>query len=118
MKQVIVIAKYLKCRKGKLMAQSAHASLSSYLCALGKKDNFLNVHAWLTTYNQTKIVVGVESERELLDVYEEAKQAGLPCALIKDAGKTEFKEETFTAVGIGPANSEEIDKITGHLKLL
>jgi PTH2 family peptidyl-tRNA hydrolase len=61
-----------------------------------------------------KIVLSVESEDELLHAYELAKAAGLPTALIVDEGRTEFHGvPTKTTVAIGPAPSEEIDKITG-----
>lgn len=58
------------------------------------------------------------SEEELLDIYNKAIEAVLPCSLIKDAGLTEFKEPTYTAVAIGPSRPNDVDKITGHLKLL
>ena|SRR5271165_3975254 len=118
MKQVIVIRKDLKVRKGKMIAQGAHASLMSYLRALSNRDNFLKVHEWLTAHAQTKICVGVADEAELMEVFMKAQQANLPCALVTDAAHTEFDLPTRTAVGIGPASIEEIDKITGHLKLL
>jgi PTH2 family peptidyl-tRNA hydrolase len=61
-----------------------------------------------------KIVLLVNSEEELLRTLELAQEAGLPCAMVTDLGFTEFHgEPTHTAVAIGPAKSEEIDKITG-----
>lgn len=67
----------------------------------------------------TKIVVGTSSGEELLDVYEKAKIAKIPCALITDAGDTEFHGVTTnTAVAIGPDYPDRIDPITGHMKLL
>lgn len=39
--------------------------------------------------------------------------------LVKQYGFTEFHSvPTYTALAIGPAESEKIDEITGHLKLL
>jgi PTH2 family peptidyl-tRNA hydrolase len=65
-----------------------------------------------------KVTLYVETDEELVALYSAAKKAGLLTALIKDAGLTEFAGvPTLTAVGIGPGNPEEIDKITGHLKL-
>jgi PTH2 family peptidyl-tRNA hydrolase len=99
-------------RKGKMVAQGAHASLGAYLTALTE-----DIFNW-SNNGQTKICVGVDSEQELIDVYHYAKMENLPTYLVLDAGKTEFKESTYTTVAIGPAKSEEIDKITGNLKLL
>lgn len=99
-------------RKGKMVAQGSHACLYSYL-----KTPPEILEAWKSE-RQRKICVGVDSEEELLRIYKQAEDAGLPCALILDAGLTEFEGPTNTAVGIGPAPDEEIDKITGNLKLL
>ena len=72
----------------------------------------------------TKICVSVDSEAELLAIYQKAKDTGLLCSLIQDCGQTEFKDAegnpvpTYTCCAIGPAKSESIDSITGGLKLL
>jgi PTH2 family peptidyl-tRNA hydrolase len=125
-KQVIVIRKDLNMRKGKMIAQGAHASVqvcidlqSSWCPDYGfESKNARLFDEWYYGGLQTKICVSVDSELELINIYEKARNAGFACSLIKDAGLTEFKEPTFTAVAIGPAKSEEVDKITGGLKLL
>lgn len=67
----------------------------------------------------TKICVRVESEEELLQLHEKADEAGLLCSLIQDSGLTEFGGiPTYTCVAIGPAWAEDVDKITGELRLL
>lgn len=127
-KQVIVIRKDLNMRKGKMVAQGAHASATIIRQEFDLMYNALyktvdmytrygDFRRWLDKL-QTKICVGVDSEAELLEIFSKAQKVNLPCSLIQDAGLTEFKEPTYTAVGIGPAESVEIDKITGHLKLL
>ena len=66
----------------------------------------------------TKVCVRVNSEEELLEIEDKAKAAELPCYLIKDSGKTEFDGvPTLTCLAIGPDWSDEIDKVTGALKL-
>jgi len=114
-KQVIVLRADLNMSKGKLCAQACHACLASYLEAL-KKDKEV-VNEWLKE-GQKKIILKVDSLKELLNLYEKAKQKGLPCAVIRDAGLTELEPGTITCLGIGPDLEEKIDKITGHLKLL
>ena len=66
-----------------------------------------------------KIVVGVKSEDDLLNIYNMTRDASIPCVLIKDKGFTEFNGlETYNAVGIGPWDRYVIDQITGHLPLM
>lgn len=142
-KQVIVMRKDLNMRKGKMIAQGAHASLGAILNLAygydgrGKDREELTiardqvkrdygqavsdaVFDYLTGASRfTKICVYVNSEQELLDIYNQVKAANLPNALIKDAGLTEFNGvPTLTCLGIGPAKDSEIDKITGKLPLL
>lgn len=126
-KQVIVMRKDLGMRKGKMMAQASHAALNIFLDRMivteAEKTSYVlhlteEMVEWLHGY-QTKIAVSVPSEEALLSVYEQAKEKGLPVALITDAGLTEFNGvPTKTCIAIGPANSEAIDAITGHLPLL
>ena len=129
-KQVIVVRKDLKMRKGKLAAQVAHASMKVFLDMMSKEKLENGMQKWSLLLNDeediyqwlcglfTKIVVGVDSKADLLDLYVGAILAKIPCALVEDAGKTEFKRPTYTCIAIGPAKSEEIDKLTGHLILL
>lgn len=113
-RQIIVMRNDLNMRKGKMVAQGAHASVKVTLENLDHP----NVKAWLADAF-TKITLKVESEKELKDIYESARTAGMPCSIILDAGRTEFAGvPTLTCCAIGPAKKEDLDKITGHLKLL
>lgn len=113
MKQIIIIRKDLNMRKGKMVAQGAHASVKATVDNINKD----NVKQWLEE-GMKKICVSCNSEQELLDLYNQAKADKLPCSIIRDAGHTEFNEPTLTAVAIGPAADHKVDKITGSLKLL
>jgi len=123
-KQTIVLRKDLNMRKGKMVAQGAHASLRAIL-QLGHEDagKFVipldeRLEPWLLGRFK-KICVSVNSEAELLEVYEKARAAGLIAALIQDAGLTEFGGvPTYTAVAIGPDREDRVDAITGALRLL
>lgn len=114
MKQVIIIRKDLKMRRGKEIAQGSHASMAFLLNGGFKSDDLTE---WLQT-GQTKICLQIHSEEELLELDRKAKEVGLNSYVITDAGRTEFGGvPTKTCMAIGPNKSEDIDKITGHLKL-
>jgi PTH2 family peptidyl-tRNA hydrolase len=120
--------KDLGMRKGKMISQGAHASLGCILNFISK-TSVDGMERILTIPNQdvvdwldgsfTKICLSVDSEDELIDIYKKAKESNLPCCLIEDNGLTEFHGiKTKTCCAIGPANSETIDSITGHLPLI
>ena len=111
-KQCIVLRDDLKLSKGKAAAQAAHASLLSY-----ERAPVRDRMPW-KAQGQKKVVLKVQSLEELYTVKNDAEKLGLPYALVEDAGLTEIPPGTVTALGIGPARAEEIDKVTGHLELL
>ena len=135
-KQVIIIRKDLKMRRGKEISQGAHASMGALLSTFipywessdvkdgyegyniqRKKSDNDPVMQWLKG-SFTKITVTVQTEEDLLQLHKLAHVADIPNALIKDNGKTEFDGvPTHTALAIGPWWSDEIDRITGHLTL-
>lgn len=135
-KQVIVVRKDLNMRKGKIAAQVAHASMAAILRLIEQKKivhnesigwvqrgdeyskDLSSVIDWLNG-SFTKIVVGIDHERDLLQLSRDADFLHIPHALIQDSGRTEFNGiPTYTALAIGPYHSEEIDKLTINLPLL
>ena len=142
-KQVIVVRRDLmnpiEEYAGKMMAQSAHASLGVMLKEMtngismideepkidedGCYDLNLKVKVgsvedrWLRGIF-TKVVTYVDSEEELMKVYQKALDEGLKAILIQDNGLTKFNGKTLTAVAIGPDLSLKIDKVTKRLRLL
>lgn len=143
LKQILVIRRDLKMRRGKECAQSAHASMkwltkrlhpfieeasrggSFFHYVFTMPRIFLRVLrtfssvelAWMRAHFK-KVVVIVSSEEELLEVHKKALEIGLESQLVQDSGKTEFGGvPTYTACGIGPDHADKINPITGHLKL-
>lgn len=125
-KQVIVVRKDLKMRVGKCASQVAHASMAAAITNYLTKTEEVRwiytptaeIREWLNE-SFTKICVYVNSEEELIAIYNKAKAKGLPCSLIQDIGKTEFHGvPTYTTVAVGPGRISKIDEVTGELTLL
>jgi len=138
-KQVIVLRTsypdgrggFFKPRKGKMIAQGAHASMKVIFdqmqdsgddrLVLGPTEDW-DWHGAVKPWIEglfTKVCLQIPSETDLLALVEQAKTANLPVALIQDAGLTEFHGvPTVTCCAIGPAKADDIDLITGHLSLL
>lgn len=97
----------------------------------GNKSNVFGTHFWLFFFFQ------VDSEAELMEIRKQALMKQFNCCMIRDAGRTQIEPNTKvkiihyqscwfkdwfisfqTVLAIGPNSSREIDRITGHLKLL
>jgi peptidyl-tRNA hydrolase, PTH2 family len=130
-KQVIVIRKDLKMRRGKEIAQGSHASIAWLTKRLrwpgglnkqiAEKSNRLDLSQeeidWING-SFAKVCCQVNSKEELMEIQRKAKDAGLTVELITDSGKTEFGgQPTPTCLAIGPHKAEKIDPITGDLEL-
>jgi PTH2 family peptidyl-tRNA hydrolase len=117
-KQTIIIRKDLSLSKGRLVTQGAHASIA-FLTDLIKEYNPLQLtevqKEWVygTFF---KVCVGVDSEKELLDIGYNAVMLGLSVKYIEET--TGFDKPTVTCLAIGPDYSSKIDPVTKHLKLL
>jgi len=134
-----------KIRAGKIASQAAHASmiwLSRRICEaaspplehlVGKLSAYPGVRYttnfdslgftteerdWLTG-KFTKIVLGIDTEEELIALHQKALDAGLTSHIVTDSGLTEFDgEPTNTAIAIGPHSGHKIDELTKGLSLL
>jgi len=110
-KQVLVVRKDLKMGIGKIAAHCSHASLDAAFLA---DEKVLN--DWRKE-GAKKIVVKVNSLKEIQELGKKLKKEKIIHVLIKDAGLTQLKKGTVTVLGIGPEKEKKIDKITGKLKL-
>lgn len=130
-KQVIILRTDLNMRKGKMVAQGAHASMKIFFDMMSTEKSELPVfqldekqknssgyvmkpvikktillwendivQQWMEG-SYAKIVVGCNSEKELLDLKKRADNAGIINALILDEGRTEFKQDCHVCGGSG-----------------
>lgn len=111
-KLAIVVRTDLGMSKGKIAAQCAHAAVLAVTTA--KQDA---TAAWLH-HGQPKIVLRAASEHELMSLRDAGVRAGLPCAVVHDAGHTQVPAGSATVLAIGPATHEAVAAVTAHLKLL
>jgi PTH2 family peptidyl-tRNA hydrolase len=111
-KQVIVVRRDLNLPAGKAIGQGAHASVWAY-----QRAHKTCVGPW-EQQGCTKIVLGVDSEDELLALADQLDAYGLDrYALVHDAGRTVLESGTLTCLGVGPILADTINAVTGHLKL-
>lgn len=131
-KQIIVARRDLNMSAGKMAAQVAHASMAFLTKNMERslehdgweilfsRDHYYHHNAvqdWLKL-SFTKIVVYVESQEELDEIYEKAKSKNYLAYKITDNGKTEFDGvATDTCVAIGPHPSDYFEGLTDHLPL-
>ena len=137
-KQMIVMRRDLKMRKGKIAAQAGHACVEAVLMALSREGRLDQVRVneagtwvyldegdmaptpladWFDA-GVAKVCVYVDSEEELLDLAVRGRELGFVCALVRDAGLTEFHgETTFTCLAFEPLRADQIDPLTGDLPL-
>jgi len=111
-KQCVIVREDLKLSRGKLAVQVAHAAVSA-----ADHADAGDLRRWKDG-GQKKIVLQVKGTSELYELKMDAEAAGLPVSLITDAGLTEIPPNTITALGIGPARSDQLDAVTGELRLV
>lgn len=136
-KQMLIVRRDLKMRKGKIAAQASHASVEAVLKAIVKENRMTQLrvseegYAYLDApegeespltdwfrYGMAKICVYVDSEEALRALDAKAREMGVVTALILDAGMTEFHgEPTYTALAFEPLEAERADTLTGDLPL-
>jgi len=113
-KQVIVARAELNLSRGKWCAQAAHASVMATEQARRHHRSWYK--KWLEE-GQRKVVLQVASQEELRRLKEMADKGGMPSVIVEDYGLTEVAPGTMTCIGIGPAPTGLVDKVTGSLAL-
>lgn len=126
-KQVIVIRKDLKMRRGKEVAQGAHASMSFLTkrivkCLQETNSSYSYTYEveryWLLN-SFRKICCKVDSLDDIMEIKRLCDEAEIECHVIEDNGVTEFNGvKTITCLAIGPDYDERIDPITSQIPSL
>jgi PTH2 family peptidyl-tRNA hydrolase len=114
-KMVIVLRTDLHMSLGKMVAQACHAAVS---CSESSKRTQTNNWRKWRDEGAKKVALEADSLEELEELAMEAERLDLIYELIQDAGHTELPPGTTTCIGIGPNQSQIIDKVTGKLPLL
>ena len=113
-KQMIVMRRDLKMRKGKIAAQAGHACVEATLMALareGRLDQIRATQDWV-------YVDHAEQDRSPLTDWFDAGVAKVCVYVDGEEGMTEFHgEATFTCLAFEPLPAEKIDPLTGDLPL-
>lgn len=117
-KMIFVVNMDLNMGRGKQCAQVAHAALGLYLDMKESQNHELaaKVQDWIHS-GQKKIVVKADGIDQMKMLQGKANEAGLPNHLVSDAGCTQIAPGSKTVLAIFGSN-EELDRITGSLKLL
>ncbi len=115
-KMVFVINVELKMSTGKIAAQVGHATLGLYKYLQSQQDQRAGLEIW-EERGSKKIVLRGNDVRHMLDLKKKAYELHIANIMVHDAGKTEVEPGSLTVFALFGKN-EDVDKVTGSLKLL
>lgn len=119
MKMVLCVRTDLGMTKGKMCAQCGHAAIGAFRAI---HESMSETHLkWMNGWlggGEAKIAVKVNSLDELLAIRRTAIENNIISYAVTDQGRTQIPKGSVTVLSIGPAPKSQVDKITGHLKLL
>ena len=103
---------------GKIASQAGHAYLGAFLNC--QELNPLVLAQYLKSFPGTKVCLKAKNLDALLRAQAQAELVGVPCSLITDSGCSNFfnGQPIITALGLGPANENQIKHITRRFELL
>jgi PTH2 family peptidyl-tRNA hydrolase len=117
-RQVILMRTDLDMGVGKMVTQGAHASEGAKALQYTQAKYNDYIDEWLIT-GHTKITLEVKSGEKLNNLVKKADEAGINVYVVTDEGRTVFNGvSTVTCACLGVAPKEDLDKITGRLRLL
>ncbi|KAL4122326.1 hypothetical protein QTP88_014680 [Uroleucon formosanum] len=115
-KMVIVINSSLNMSIGKTASQAAHAAIGLYKVIKERADLYYDLITW-NKQGSRKIILEVKNTNELIKLCSEGKIQKIPFFCVHDAGLTEVKPNSFTALAFF-GSEQELKPVTGKLRLL
>ena len=111
-KMVLVVRTDLGMGKGKMAAQTGHATIGTFTnCKrFANKSNYWNkvLETWTHKRPETYIkkeILRARSENELISLQEECHEHSIPCYVVADSGHTQIEAGSLTVIGIGPVTA-------------
>ncbi len=101
--------------RGKIAVQCSHAAVSAAEQARAGFPAWYR--AWMNE-GQAKIAMKIRELDSLLELEKGARRFPFPTYLVRDRGLTQVAPGEITCLGIGPAPSLDLDRLTGKLSLL
>lgn len=115
-KMVFVVNMELSMGVGKIAAQVGHAAVGLYQLMQGEAKHREIVCRW-DEHGAKKVVLQGSSTTHLMELQALALSLALPSYMVQDAGRTQIAAGSHTVLSI-MGEEEEVDKVTGRLKLL
>lgn len=115
-KMVFVVNMELKMSTGKIAAQVGHATLGLYKYLQSQQDQRAGLEIW-EERGSKKVVLRGNDVRQMLDLKKKAYELHIANIMVHDAGKTEVEPGSLTVFALF-SKDEDVDKVTGNLKLL
>ena len=113
-KMALVVRTDVNMKPGKVASQCAHAAVNCYKASSLQNAELTRI--WEGT-GQPKIVLRCTGETSFYTLENQATERKLIHSLITDAGRTALTPGTKTVLGIGPGPADDVDAVTGKLKL-
>lgn len=111
-----LVRKDIVVSRGKLIVHAGHVTDTLFYHLIDKQGNpdcnlYERWSAWYHDNYQTKIVLGVKNETQLVKLSIKAAELDLPFVMIHDEGIYEVEPGTTIMGAVGPLNDEERIKL-------
>ena len=115
-KMMLCVRMDLKMQKGKMCAQSGHATLGLYKQIMKKKKCQKMLEDWENNGTK-KIAAKLKDEAAMNFLISKATDAGIEFYTVQDAGRTQVAAGSRTVIALIDYENK-LNTITGRLKLL